>query len=594
MSVETTERKIVGKECRFAIHIPTKTTDIPDYHLVKEIVHYDDGTCEPNVVFVKNFQRTFGVTREAYRDHQQKKESESLDKLVIHSCTQSELTKRVARALGNPMDPRPLNKLAASPYLYGSDISSTSIIKHDYAAQYPNYNTPYSVAHLDIETDVVHGTNDPVMVTVVYGKKLFFAVDYNFVKGYSDIEAKYRACVKRYIQEYVDKHQLEIEFYLAKDCIDMLKTLFDRLHAWSPDLIGIWNIAFDVPRMIATFEKYGVDPSDVMCHPKLPKALRFVKFREGSTKKITASGQVKPKKPSEQWHSLVCPASFWFIDQMSSYRFVRQGGQEKEEYNLDFILQEELGIRKLKFTEADGYYRLEWHKFMQKNYPFEYMVYNNFDSISCHELELKTNDLSLSVPIGTDISDFTRFDSQTKRFADKFHYFLLERKGEMIATIPPAEKKNGLPDQEDSPDYIGDFDDDDEDGENTFAEGSLEDIMANKDDVLSLKNWIVTLKSHMSVLGLPLIEEASDLNTLIRCFTYDSDAVSAYPKATGVANVSKATTLYEIIDIAGVNEDIFRQQNINLLQGHVNAAEYCSKMFSLPKLQDSLHLFEDM
>lgn len=72
------------------------------------------------------------------------------------------------------------------------------------------------------------------------------------------------------------------------------------------------------------------------------------------------------------------------------------------------------------------------------------------------------------------------------------------------------------------------------------------------------------------------------------------DAVSAYPTCTAVANVSRATTLYEIIDIAGVNEDVFRQQNINLLQGHVNAAEYCSKMFSLPKLQDSLALFEDM
>jgi len=583
------EKKVVSKECRFAVHIPSKSHDVPDYHLVKEIIHYDDGSAAPNITYLKDFKRSFGVTKEAYRNHEQKKESESLDKLVIHHCTQSEMTKKVARALGNPFDPRPLNRLSASPFLYGSDISSTSVIKYEYMKKYPDTSTPYSVAHLDIETDVVNGTDDPTMISIVYGKKILFAVDQGFLKGYTDIENRYRATVKKYIQEYVDKHNYEIEFYLATDCIDMLKKAFERLHQWLPDFVAVWNIGFDVPRMLATFEKYGVNAADIVCHPKLPANLRFVKYREGSTKKITASGQVKPKKPSEQWHSLIAPAGFWFIDQMSSYRFIRQGGQEKEEYSLDFILQEELGIRKLKFEEADGYHRLEWHKFMQKNYPFEYMVYNTFDSISCHELELKTKDLSQSVPIRTNISDFTRFDSQTKRFADKYHYFLLEKKGEMIATIPPKEKEKA---NEEDADFIGEFEDDDED--EVVQEGTLEDIMENKDSVLNLRNWIVTLKSHMSVLGLKIVDEVDSLETLIRAFTYDSDAVSAYPTCTAVANVSRATTLFEIIDIAGVDEDIYRQQNINLLQGHVNALEYCNKMFKLPRLEDSLSLFDDM
>lgn len=98
----------------------------------------------------------------------------------------------------------------------------------------------------------------------------------------------------------------------------------------------------------------------------------------------------------------------------------------------------------------------------------------------------------------------------------------------------------------------------------------------------------------MSVLGLKIVDEVDSLETLIRAFTYDSDAVSAYPTCTAVANVSRATTLFEIIDIAGVDEDIYRQQNINLLQGHVNALEYCNKMFMLPRLEDSLSLFDDM
>lgn len=96
------------------------------------------------------------------------------------------------------------------------------------------------------------------------------------------------------------------------------------------------------------------------------------------------------------------------------------------------------------------------------------------------------------------------------------------------------------------------------------------------------------------MLGLSIIEENAIIQTLIRCMTYDSDAVSAYPSASAVANVSKATTLYEIIAILGIDEDVFRQQNINLLQGHVNAAEYSSKMFGLPTIEDSLDIFSDM
>ena len=54
---------IKARECRFAIHIPSKTPDEPDYHLVKEQCHYEDGTQGPNVTLVKDFKRPFYITR---------------------------------------------------------------------------------------------------------------------------------------------------------------------------------------------------------------------------------------------------------------------------------------------------------------------------------------------------------------------------------------------------------------------------------------------------------------------------------------------------------------------------------------------------
>ncbi len=99
------------------------------------------------------------------------------------------------------------------------------------------------------------------------------------------------------------------------------------------------------------------------------------------------------------------------------------------------------------------------------------------------------------------------------------------------------------------------------------------------------------MSPQLSVLGLNLIEDYPDLLTLIRAFVYDSDAVSAYPTCTAVANVSKATTYREIIDIVGVEEQVFRFQNINLLQGHVNALEYGRHMFGMPNPQDLVKYF---
>lgn len=105
----------------------------------------------------------------------------------------------------------------------------------------------------------------------------------------------------------------------------------------------------------------------------------------------------------------------------------------------------------------------------------------------------------------------------------------------------------------------------------------------------------VTLKPHMSVMGLRgIIEEDPNLATFMRLFVYDSDAVSAYPSCVAAANVSKATTLFEVIDILNRKEEVYRSQNINLLQGHVNALEYGTAMFKLPKPQEALSLFADM
>ena len=57
-------------------------------------------------------------------------------------------------------------------------------------------------------------------------------------------------------------------------------------------------------------------------------------------------------------------------------------------------------------------------------------------------------------------------------------------------------------------------------------------------------------------------------------------------------NISRDTCMKELYDVEGVDEDLYKLQNINLVFGKVNAIEYCSNMFKFPTLQDISKVYE--
>ena len=191
--------KIVAKECRFAVHMPTKRSDIPDFHLVKEILHFEDGSTKPNVRFIRDYKRSFYVTKKPYRNHEQKKEEEEIDKLLRYDCTQSDLRASIAKALDKAWSNAQIRQLADSPYLYGSDINSTTLIKQSYQEKWPETSTPFSVAFFDIETDVIHGTNDPILATIVYKDKIFTTVLASFVNGYANVQDRLHSLLTKHL-----------------------------------------------------------------------------------------------------------------------------------------------------------------------------------------------------------------------------------------------------------------------------------------------------------------------------------------------------------------------------------------------------------
>jgi hypothetical protein len=72
----------------------------------------------------------------------------------------------------------------------------------------------------------------------------------------------------------------------------------------------------------------------------------------------------------------------------------------------------------------------------------------------------------------------------------------------------------------------------------------------------------------------------------------DSDVAGAYPNNQVVANVSKETTVFELIEIDGVPRELMLMNTINFQAGYVNAMEFCTDILDMPSLHEMHMAFE--
>lgn len=561
-------KEIVKRETRWAVHIP-KNYNREDYHYVKEHVTYKDGSSEPRVFLTKDFERPVWVTKQSERSYKEKKEFEDVANLVSRKTTESELNKTVAGLLGQPHLANNLQSIKESPFVYGFDLTSTSLIKLNTLRKNKYVQTPYSVAAFDIETTI--DTKEILMATVTLKQgnkiKVHTAVTQQFLKGVNDHMGKFKDAMTTYLPQY-DK-LLDITLTTHTNVLDLLKSVFKTCNDLAPDFLSIWNMDFDIPTVLDNIARFNGKATDIICDQQVPKDLRICRYRQGVTKKVMASGKVMPVNPSLQWHSLTCTSKFYIVDAMCAYRLLRMGKSEEPSYSLDAILKKELNTQKLKFSQADEYKGALWHVFMQENYPIEYIVYNIYDCLSMMELEAKTNDLARSLPDFAGITDFARFNSQSRKLSDALFLFGAER-GRIISTTPPYKEEDDIDDA-----CLEEEDEDD-------LEEKVEDFKT-----LELKGWIQLLPQSLLVMdGLCVFEDAPFLKTNIRGLVSDVDSVSSYPSVTMACNVSKETTFNEVISIEGVDEDTFRQQNLGICLGNVNLLEYFEVIYELPSLEE--------
>ena len=565
-------KKVIAKECRFATHVPRPHPDAYDLHVVKEVIHYDDGTTAPNLRYIKDFKRPVWVTKPIYRNHKQKKEYEELDKLNYYECTQSDLGKTIAYGLGIPYTNRTyLSELCGYPYVYGSDITASSLIKKTYSRQYPDAFSPFTVCIFDTETDVIEGNERIIIASVVMHDRVYTAATKHYCDGITPfpgltVQETVIANNKKHLIESSKIKVSSIEFDIVENEMEIIKRCFAKVHQWQPDILGIFNMTFDIEKVLEACKIYSVDPKDIFSDPKLPREYRYFKYKKGQDRKVTASGKENPIPPHMQWHSVITPASYYIVDQMCLFKQIRLGeGEQSGGYSLDNLTKIHLGEGKLK-TQSNGEEEnsLAWHIFMQKKHRLDYIAYNVFDCIRCLELDDELQDMKLTMNsrVATGCTDFYNFKSQPKAIADELYFDWLEDSGVVIAAtgkVPEAFSSD-----EDDPETLG------------------------------LDGWIATLKAYniSHEVGLRVISEDSEHRTGMRGLVYDSDKVSAYPSTGEAANISRSTNIRELVKIEGIDEAVFTLQNINLLSGPVNALEYTHIMMDWPHLPEILKEYE--
>ena len=533
----------------FAQWLP-RTHKRPDTHLVKERITYTDGTHDRKIRLLHDFKRSYYITKKFYQNHQQKKEDESIDRLEKYTCTQSELTKHIHERLGMFCPPI-YRRLATSPYLYGSDVSAASIIKHGYTmADRKRGNaqsSKFTVATFDLETDIVWGTEEILINNVCSNGVVELGILSKFLKGIDKPLEKLEVALQKYLGDELNGREVIFKIYDKE--IDVIRKPIERAHADRPDFLTCWGLNFDVPYIEKRCKALGEDVAMVWKDPALPDKYAYYKYNKGQEQITSDSGSFNSLAPSAQWHSVETAASFTTICSMTTRRQLRAHKPEAPSYSLDYTMSVELGKTKLKFTEADHLSHGAWHHFMQSKYPIEYCIYAVWDSLGLKDLCDKTKDLAVSLPIGMDYSEFSQVKRKTRRTDDNYYFGNLPNN--IAATL-----------------------------------GTTKAEEAETEEVYPISGWIITAPAYKQVPGRKILSDYCDMPTGIRLINFYLDITSAYPSGGIVTNLCKATTRREICHVRGCagGDDVFRYQFMNDFSGAVNSQQFSRIVFGLPSV----------
>ncbi len=555
------------KQYLFSTHFYAKA-DRNDTIIVRDRVFQDDGSYKTRLFAIENYERPYYITKPVHRNHKQKKEFEHKKKLDKYYSTQSDLPNSINQNIKVAYRPI-LRDIKKSPYIYDVDTDVNVFISDKYREKYPDHiHHPLSVCAFDIETDVGGVTRHPnsiIMISMAMGKKVYVGVLEEIYKGMS-AEQIHKAILEsndKYLKEKLKDKTVIIKVYKTEG--GLLKNTFKGLHNWNPDILNIFNMNFDIPKVIEAAARNDIRMEDLFHSPQLHDRFKFFKYHQGPSIKRKSDGTEHPLPYHHQWHTVQSSAGFIVLDSMCSYKQVRFGGQELSSFSLDHILGIELGERKLKFKETDHLVKKAWHVAMQTKYPVEYASYSLYDSLGLVELDEKTFDLNYTLYASMTGLPYSYVSKRSARVYHMYRNHIL--KSDLVPSCG----------------YVYD--------DKAIRALSPEDrhILGLDGKPLDNDGWIVTVSAgNNQEVGLSILKNNPCVRTGIRTNSNDDDVKAAYPSGMDVFNTSKSTTDREIIEIEGLDEDYYRPANMGVLLGPSYHSLFPMEMYQYPDFDQLL------
>lgn len=528
------------------VHSVYLEKDDNNYVIINE---KDPNTNISNLKILKNVSRPFWVTKEEFRNHEYKKEYEHREKLNEFVVLEHEKYDAIYEALYNKKPWKKCGReLYKSPYVYGADIDIQVLIKNKYLKENPVVPS-ISVGGLDIETSMITKDKEIILFTYIHEDlsiytSIFspFLVKPNSTESYTLEEIKQNS--KEKITEYLNLYNtnnkknetglkvvtydmLNIEYFISDKEIDCIKWVFSKIHKRKPDACTIWNLDFDMPKIIARIGELGYDAGEIICHPEVPKSLRIIRY---------AKDNRKADHPTLKWHNIYVPGYTRFIDGMCLYSRKRTVQGRDVTYKLDYIAEKEVGIGKLNMGVGGGY-----HQYNQKYNFLNYIAYNNCDCIPMILMEYKNEDLmTLIGSIGN--SCVEHYNAQTIMLTNAANVHFQEN------------------------DHI------------TCSAGSF--IKTQFDKIIPSSGGLVLDPEKIKGIAVAILKGYKIIAGYLK-YVLDIDVKSIYPTLTEIMNISKETKISTCLRIFGnfIKHDKIFKNNLFLSEDHIKHYDLAYKIY---------------
>lgn len=294
-------------------------------------------------------------------------------------------------------------KIHLHPDVFNSDMNIEDHYRYRFGKMYKNEQCAITKSFFDIEADTISIVGDfpepgeaPVnaISLILQEQKTIYsfllrtkanpqiAVFEEQVKS-GELIPELKAFIVQAVggPEIAKKYEIDFDikflFYDEEAEINLIMDLFNAINHFKPDFTLAWNMAFDLPYLIARIQKLGYDPRDVICHPDFQYKYAEYYVDERMKNEFAERGD----------HALISSYST-YLDQMIHFASRRKGQSRFIAFSLDYIGEEIAKVRKLDYKHITT----DIAQLPYKDYK-TFVFYNIMDTIVQYCIEYVTTDL---------------------------------------------------------------------------------------------------------------------------------------------------------------------------------------------------------